>query len=291
MASSILDPKTRLGAVHLNVLDLNALTRFYEETLGLKGQQSSPDKVILGAGGEALLVLHGLGSSRKGEAARQHSAGLYHFCLAVEHREALGWWLKKLLDLQTPLQGLVDHRMAEAVYLADPEGNGIELNWDKPRDEWPTPEKLIWEGNLPLDVEGLLAAGGRYPGKGLPSDTRVGHIHLHIADLKECERFYTELLGFEKVMRIPGQAVFVSAGGYHHHVAFNVWQGKGIPPSPEGRPGLRRFTVCLQGEEEGRNLVKRLEAGRWPFEKAVDGILVKDPSGNALLMTRDPRLV
>ncbi|MES2202000.1 MAG: VOC family protein [candidate division FCPU426 bacterium] len=282
MSESLLDKNTRLGPVHLNVADLDGEAAFYENALGLKVRQSSPTEVALGAGGrEDLLVLHLLPQASH---PRRRSAGLYHFCLAVEHRNELGWWLKRLLDKQIPLQGLVDHHMAEAIYLADPEGNGIELNWDRPRSKWKSPEFLVRHGNGPLDTEGLLQEAETHPIQELPSDARVGHIHLHVGDLGICENFYCAVLGLDKMMEFRGQAVFTSAGGYHHHIAFNIWHGVDAPPSPENSLGLEHFTLQLAGAEELAKVKVRMQAAGVEIKERSGGLLVHDPSGNALLL-------
>jgi catechol 2,3-dioxygenase len=271
---ALLPAETRLGAVHLNVSDLEAEADFYEQALGLKLHRKENGLAAMGAGKDDLLVLHTL----KGASKPKRSAGLYHFCLAVERREELGWWLKRLLEMQAPLHGLVDHHMAEAIYLADPEGNGIELNWDRPRSEWKPFEVWGRMGNGPLDAESLLEDLEKKPVKALPPDTRVGHIHLHVANLEDCRKFYCDALGFEMQFELPGQAVFVSAGGYHHHVAFNVWHGVGAPTPPEKSLGLNHYTLVLPDKESLEEARARLKnAGRLD-----ENGLARDPSGNAI---------
>lgn len=275
-----MDKDTRLGTVHLNVAEVERVSAFYQENLGLLLRPGSGPEHRLGTARETLLEIHPLPAGQKAK----RSAGLYHFCLAVERRNELGWWLQGLLAKKVPLQGLVDHRMAEAVYLSDPEGNGIELNWDRPRSAWPDLEVLVREGNAELDVEGLLAEAQSKPVKALPEDARVGHIHLHVADLAACEKFYCDVIGFDKRFEFPGQAVFTSAGGYHHHVAFNIWNGTGIEVRQEDRLGLRYFTVvCKEGDLKGI----RDRAGKAGVKVAdtAQGMILNDPSGNAVLLT------
>jgi catechol 2,3-dioxygenase len=286
MPGNLLDPATRLGAVHLNVSDLDSETIFYSGRLGLKLRKKEADTTYLGAGGEDLLVLH----RQVGGVRPKRSAGLYHFCLAVGRRKDLGLWLKGLLDGQVPLQGLVDHRMAEAIYLSDPEGNGVELNWDRPKDRWPPFRVLAEEGNAPLDVEGLLSeageGGSRRESPDLaPADTRVGHVHLHLGDLKAGQDFYCGIIGFDRMFEFPGQAVFTSAGGYHHHVAFNVWQGKGAPPNPPDALGLRYFTVVLRGKGQLEAVLGRARAKGLAVEERDGAFVLKDPSHNGVLLS------
>jgi catechol 2,3-dioxygenase len=252
---------------------------FYTKALNLKVHRQDATSAALSAGREDLLVL-----TLDPEAVKaRRTAGLYHFCLAVERREELGWWLKRLFDQEAQLQGLVDHRMAEAIYLSDAEGNGIELNWDRFRSEWRLWGEWLSMGNAPLDVQGLLDLLDEHPVAGLPADVRVGHIHLHVGDLGASEAFYTELLALDKQIEIPGQAVFTSAGGYHHHVAFNVWNGRGAAPAPDHATGLAHFIFHVSAAD--RDAIRaRLTAKGWPFEEGPDGLKVRDASGNALLL-------
>ena len=243
------DSSPRLGPVHLNVEHLIDMAAFYSAALALRTQRRGEGELALGLGGEDLLVLHEADNPRP---AGPH-AGLYHFCLAVERREDLGWWLNNLVDGGFEIQGMVDHRMAEAIYIQDPEGNSIELNWDRPRSEWRPWSEWLSMGNGPLDTRGLLEVNAKAgPRKSPPSDTRVGHIHLHVGDLEASKKFYIGKLGLDVMAEIPGQAVFTSYGGYHHHVAFNLWRGRGIPAALEGAPGLRHFTF-MGGDNAGEH--------------------------------------
>ncbi len=277
-ASGRLPAATRLGAVRLNAADPARLAGFYRQALGLVPHRRQGETLVLGAGGEDLLEL----APPRNPGAPGRFAGLYHFCLAVEKREALGWLLKRLLDHRVPLQGLVDHHMAEALYLADPEGNGVELNWDRPRDQWKPFSVWAEQGNAPLDAEGLLELAGEKPLKALPTDTRVGHVHLHVPALGPCRDFYCGVLGFDKVFELPGQAVFTSAGGYHHHVAFNVWKGPGLSQALEGSPGLDHFTVLLPGAGDLERVLQRVRAAGIPSAEDGAGRLLKDPAGNGV---------
>ena len=241
----------------------------------------SPDFAALGAGGEDLLHLTGNPDAPRVDRA----AGLYHFCLKVEDRRDFARWLAHLVATHTPLAGLVDHRFAEAIYLDDPEGNGVELNWDRPRTEWPDPSVVIRLGNAALDVEGLEGLlEGAAPWDGVPTDTTVGHIHLHVGDLGAAERFYTEVIGFGRVMEMPRQAVFTSAGGYHHHVATNVWKGRGIPAAPDGAAGLTSYTITVPSTAERDGVVARARAANVTVTETPAGPTLRDPSGNAIVL-------
>jgi catechol 2,3-dioxygenase len=189
------------------------------------------------------------------------------------------------------LQGAADHLVSEALYLADPEGNGIELYRDRPREEWIRDAGGVRMATDPLDVEALLAEGGAAsePWAGLPEGTRMGHIHLRVAEIPATERFYRDVLGFDLTARYGDSASFFSAGGYHHHIAANTWGSAGAPPLPAGALGLREFTVALPNQAELKRVAARIQAAGIPMDetadgmdKTADGILVKDPAGNLL---------
>ncbi len=273
---------THLGVVHLTVRDLPKLTAYYRDNLGLRVHRETPGFVAMGTGGADLL--HLTGSPDAPRPAR--TSGLYHFCLRVPERRDFARWLAHLAETQTPLAGLVDHRFSEAIYLDDPEGNGIELNWDRPRSEWPDPSIVIRLGNGRLDTPGLDALmDGAAPWTGAPPETDVSHIHLHVGSLDEAERFYVGVIGLTRIMDFPGQAVFTSAGGYHHHVAFNVWNGRNIPPKPEGGAGLRSYTIALVSDAERHTVLDRAATAGFAATETPAGPLLRDPAGNGVVLT------
>ncbi|MHB1135092.1 MAG: VOC family protein [Chloroflexota bacterium] len=278
-----IDPATRLGYVHLTVSDLEKQLAFYQGVLGFKLHWREGARVGLGAGGEDLLRLTGQPGARR----PFRTTGLYHFCLRVPERVELAQLLCSIAAAGAPLHGLVDHRTAEAIYLPDPEGNGIELDWDHPREQWPGPVEALRLGNAPLDEEGLLGELAAAPGawSGLHSETTVGHMHLHVADLVTARAFYHGVLGFDVMQSIPGQAEFVSAGGYHHHIAYNVWAGVGAPPPPADAAGLRYFTVRLPHQAALEQVLERARGAGLPLEDTGEGLLARDPSRNSVLLT------
>src|SRR3712207_4770218 len=248
----------RLGAVHLTVTDLERSVAFYEAAIGLKLHRRDAGEAAIGAGEEDLLVLYEEPEARR---AGRH-AGLYHYALLFPSREELAHAALRLAATQTPIQGASDHGTHEAIYLPDPDGNGIELAADRPRELWPRPLEYAG-GPHPLDLDGLLAAvAGEEPRPKAGPGLVVGHIHLHVGDLERGLAFYRDVLGFELMTFMPGAAAFVSAGGYHHHLGFNIWRGEGVPPVPEGRVGLRRWTVVLNDPEEVEAVRERVRAAR-----------------------------
>ena len=263
----------RLGAVHLTVSNLDSSVAFYEDAIGLRLHRREDGVAAMGVGEEDLIVLYEEPEARR---AGRH-AGLYHYALLFPSREELAHAALRLAATQTPIQGASDHGTHEAIYLPDPDGNGIELAADRPREAWPRPLDYAG-GPHPLDLDGLLAAiAGEEPrGKAGPGLV-VGHVHLHVGDLERGLAFYRDVLGFELMTLMPGAAAFVSAGGYHHHLGFNIWRGEGVPPVPEGRVGLRHWTVVLDDPEEIEAVRERVRAAGIKVEDKGEGFLVRDP--------------
>jgi len=278
---------TRMGAVCLRVRDGQAEADFYEGRLGLRvlRDESGRSLDVTSADGELLVRLQ---VDPQASPRPRHTTGLYHFALLVPDRAGLGVTLATLLERGYPLQGAADHLVSEAVYLADPEGNGIEIYRDRPREEWPRPGGQIAMATDPLDAEGVLAEG-RSSGsdRGMPPGTRMGHVHLNVADLGAAEAFYCGLLGFDLVTRYGGSASFVSAGGYHHHVGMNTWAGPGASPPPEGSQGLVYSTVLLPTPEALSKVESRLEEAQVDSQELDGGVLVRDPSHNGVLLRAD----
>src|SRR3954470_144838 len=265
----------RLGPVHLTVTSLDRSIPFYQNAIGLQVQDRTDGVATLGTGDEPAIVLHELGGARP--AGRP--PGLSHVPLLYPPREELAHAAARLAVTRTPIQGASDHGTHEAIYLPDPDGNGLELAADRPRDEWP--ELTIYNlGPQPLDLDDLLAAAGDgHPNSTAAPGLKVGHLHLHVGDVEEGLRFYRDVVGFDEMMRMP-TAAFVAAGGYHHHLAFNVWRGQGVPPEPAGTVGLRHWTIVLPGQESVDALRKRAGDAGVPVEESDDGALVlRDPWG------------
>ena len=273
-----LAPETRLGAVELTVTDLDRSVPFYEGSIGLRLHRRDEVKAVLGTGEEDLLVLVEDPGARP---AGRH-AGLYHFAILHPSRLELARAVARLAATRTPIQGASDHGISEAIYLPDPDGNGIELASDRPNELWPD-LSVMAGGPDPLDLGALLELIPEdEPQSSVDPATTVGHIHLHVGDLDAATRFYRDVVGFDVMTHLPS-AVFVAAGDYHHHVGFNMWRGPGVPPAPEGVVGLRHFTVVLGDEAELAALRARAAQAGVPVEDTPEGPLMRDPSGNALL--------
>jgi catechol 2,3-dioxygenase len=280
-ATPMLPPTLRLGAVHLTVTDLERSIPFYEDAIGLRLHQRENSVVAMGVGGEDLLVLYEEPEARR---AGRH-AGLYHYALLFPSREELAHVALRLAATRTRIQGASDHGTHEAIYLPDPDGNGIELAADRPRERWPQTMEYAG-GPHPLDLDGLLeVVAGEEPRDEAGPGLSIGHVHLHVGDLEQGLDFYRDVLGFEQTALIPGAAAFVAAGGYHHHLGFNVWRGEGVPPVPEGRVGLRHWTVVLEDQAQVVEVGERTLAAGIATEEHESGFLVRDPWGIPVLFT------
>ena len=231
-----------IGQVSLNVRDLDRAVLFYRDVLGFHESKRAGRSSWLGPdGGRALIELNeNTGAIPK----PSRSSGLYHFAILVPSRAALGRSLRRLADKRWPMTGASDHLVSEALYLNDPDGLGIEIYRDRPRDEWPTADGQILMATDPLDLQGLLdQPGAELPWHGLEAGTVMGHVHLHVPSLDAAEDLYCGQVGFEPTVRGYPGALFVAAGGYHHHLGLNTWVGVGAPPPPEHAVGLRWFTI------------------------------------------------
>ncbi|MBX6378576.1 MAG: glyoxalase, partial [Clostridia bacterium] len=207
--------------------------------------------------------------------------GLYHVALRLPHRTALGRVLVRLVDIGYPLEGGADHLVSEAVYLRDPEGNGLELYVDRPRETWTWDGRSVRMGTEPLDWRSLLAEGRAAGPAGLPDEVVVGHVHLTVSRLDRAERFYHGILGLDVTLRYGPSALFLSYGGYHHHVGCNTWAGVGAPPPPPGCTGLVRFSLRLDAATLADVRVRAEKAG-FDVTDGADGWQLSDPDGGGV---------
>ena len=262
--------------------DLDRSVGFYQDAIGLRLHGRENGTAAMGAGGDDLVVLE------ENAQARPHgrTAGLYHFALLHPSREELASALQRLAIRRTPMQGASDHGVSEALYLPDPDDNGIELYADRPREAWPpaSPGFQVGMFTAPLDTDALLAAApGQEPPRHADAGLTLGHVHLHVGDMEASMRFYRDVIGFESMAELPG-AAFVSAGGYHHHLGFNTWRGDGVPPAPADAVGLRWWTLLLDGEDELAAVRARIADAGIASEEHPEGLLVRDPSGTAVVL-------
>ena len=267
-----LDAPVHIGAVSLRVRDLPGLTAFYRDAIGLSVIAQDGDHAVLGAGGKPLVKL---------EAGAQHpssAAGLFHMAILLPSRRDLGNWLRHAAGTRTGLEGASDHLVSEALYLSDPEGNGIEIYRDRSRPEWPRLDGgRIAMATERLDLEALLRDAEPQAYTGMPDGTVMGHIHLRVGDVQQAESFYRDALGFEVMVHYPG-ASFMATGGYHHHIAANTWHSRGAGPRRDNEAGLASFELVARDEEAHAALSRHMAAA------GGDAGSVADPWGNRITL-------
>jgi catechol 2,3-dioxygenase len=282
-SSQAIDARTTVGTVSLTVSDLERSRRFYERVIGLRGIDREDGSLALGGpGGGPMVELHRDPSAPPPD---HRFTGLYHFAILMPTRAELARSLRRIAEAQWPLSGASDHLVSEALYLSDPDGNGIELYRDRPREEWPRRDGHLEMATIPLDLDGLLIESAESGEQPVPPETRMGHVHLQVADLDEAEEFYRGALGFEVTVRAYPGALFVSAGGYHHHVGLNTWHSAGSPAPPPGSIGLRSFELLLPDRAAFERTLERARAAGIAEEPIDGSVLVRDPSGNGVLLT------
>ncbi|MFQ3630467.1 VOC family protein [Roseiflexus sp.] len=291
-AAGTIPSAAAIGMVHLTVANLERALAFYTETIGLRVLRRAKASAALGVHERPLLLLTELSGARPARGV----TGLYHFAILLPSRRDLAITLAHLLDLRTTLQGASDHAVSEAIYLADPDGNGIEIYRDRPRTEWPHAGAQVRMTVDPFDANGVLGELERTPAtwSGLPAGTSIGHVHLHVAHLAPARRFYCDILGLTLMQRFGNAAEFVAAGGYHHHIGYNVWAGIGAPPPDPDMAGLRWFTLRLPGNASIDAVLRRARAAGLTVEATTEtGIsdaslpLLRDPSGNGVALEID----
>jgi catechol 2,3-dioxygenase len=282
-SESRIDPATRIGAVRLTVADLERQQRFYEQAIGLETLERSDGAVRLGTDEAALVEL---AADPAAPPRPRGTTGLFHLAVLVPSRLELARSLRRVVDAGGRFTGASDHLVSEALYLNDPEGNGIEIYRDRPREEWRYADGRLEMATLPLDLDALVAELGGAPADGasVPAATRIGHVHLNVSELGAAEGFYGDALGLDVTVRGYPGALFLSAGGYHHHIGLNTWTGEGAPPPPPGALGLASFEILVPGSESLERVEGRMRAAGLDHERDDRGLLATDPSGNRVLI-------
>jgi catechol 2,3-dioxygenase len=285
-ASTAIDPATQMGLVALAVADLDRSVTYYRDALGFAVLDRAEHTATLGAGSTPLLLLTEEPGARPWPHDRRGYTGLYHFAILVPTRADFGRWLRHWLALGFPLPGQGDHLVSEALYLSDPDGNGIEIYRDRPRSEWRWVNGAIQMAVDPVDIAAVLdeAEQAGEPWTGMAAATRLGHMHLQVGDVAQAEAFYTGILGFEVMARMP-TALFVSAGGYHHHIGMNTWHSGGSGPAPAGFAGLRFYTIEMPTEEARAAVVARVRAAGQDAAERDGVVTIQDPWCNTILLT------
>jgi catechol 2,3-dioxygenase len=268
---------TRLGRVTLQVADLERSLAFYQEVLGMRVVTRGAGFAALGAerGETPLLELRERGGVAP--VARRGLLGLYHFAILLPDRAALGRLLRHLAELGVRA-GSADHLVSEAIYLTDPDGLGIEVYADRPRETWRLNGRELAMATDPLDVEELIRTAGADRWSGMPAGTVIGHVHLHVGDLDQAAVFYHQGLGFDKmVWNYPG-ALFLGAGGYHHHLGTNTW-AKGARPASDEDARLLEWEVLVPTGKDAAAALDSLVGIGVSVERVADGGTARDPWG------------
>jgi catechol 2,3-dioxygenase len=280
---STIDLATRIGTVALSVADLRRSLAYYQHDIGLALLNQRGDQATLGVGSTALLQLHEI----PGAQLVRRATGLYHFALRVPTRRDLARMLRHFGERGTRISGAADHLFSEALYLSDPDGHGIEIYSDRPRDFWYDAQGNLRVASDPLDLRDILREldGDEALSEGLPAGTDMGHIHLQVANIRDAERFYVDVLGFERMIGMP-TASFVSAGGYHHHIGMNTWAGIGVHFPPEGAARLLNYEVILPGQHALSAVIDRIREAGVSLTEDPEGWVVRDPSHNRILLRR-----
>jgi len=275
-----LPESTHLGRVRLQVADLGRSILFYENVLGMRVLERSADSLSLGTHGEdrEIVHLHQLSSARP--VPRRGLLGLYHFAILLPDRASLGRFVAHLAETGV-YAGMSDHLVSEAVYLTDPDGLGIEVYADRPRDAWRYDERQLQMATDRLDVDDLVRSARGERWTGMPPGTVLGHVHLYVDDIDKAEAFYHDALGFDKVVWSYPGALFMSAGGYHHHLGTNTW-AKGAPPATDADARLLEWEIIVPTQKNADEAAKNVTAAGYDAKPENGEWILTDPWGTSL---------
>jgi catechol 2,3-dioxygenase len=277
---SSIHPATHIGQVTLRVAQLQRSRAFYEGVLGFQVQQEESDALLLGSeDGSVLLRLQEVPETPP---QSRRSAGLYHVAILLPSRSDLGRFLLRIAEAGIPI-GQGDHLVSEALYLSDPDENGLEIYRDRPRSEWEWKQSQVTMAVDPVDTGALLAEAHK-SGRSwevMPAGTSVGHIHLRVGNIAQAEDFYHAQLGFDITAKMPG-ALFVSAGGYHHHIGLNTWESRGAGQASHETAGLEEYQILVPDNSALEAIQQRLQARGTAYQLQDSTLLVSDPWGNQI---------
>lgn len=268
-----------VGQAHLVVHDLPRVSDFYRKIIGLSVIEKSPSGEVLGVNGQPLLTLS---TSTAAERAPRNAAGLFHTAFLMPSRQDLAHWLAHAAHNNIQLQGASDHLVSEAIYLADPEGNGIEVYRDRSPDEWTYQQDGTVEmATLGLNLQALYDSAPKTAFEGAAEGTAIGHIHLQVGNIPQADEFYQDVLGLKIMARYPG-ASFFGSGAYHHHVAANIWNSRGATPRKDSMTGLSGYSLKFNERDALDRATAALDRLEIATERQSDGIVLKDPWGIGL---------
>lgn len=271
---------TPIGTVSLRVRDLEKMIWFYRNIIGLAIIKETSENAELGLDNATLVNLQ----IQPGGKSYPRSPGLYHMAFLLPSRQDLSAWLRHLISTRYPLQGAGDHLVSEALYLSDPEGNGIEMYYDRPRKTWEYDNWSIKMDTLPVDLEALQADAPKMDFEKLSSEASLGHIHLRVDDVEKASRFYQDILEFDLMTKLPG-AAFLGTGGYHHHIGINMWQSRGASAPPPDSLGLQYFRIVLPSPEVRSKILSRLDEKKYSFNEMGSDMFLRDTAGNGIVLS------
>ena len=271
-----------VGQSHLVVTDLPLVSRFYQEMLGLKVIEKTASGEVLGVGGVPLLTLT---TAKDARMAPRNAAGLFHTAFLMPDRTELARWLRHAAHNNVALDGASDHLVSEAIYLSDPEGNGIEIYADRPHEQWKFHQDgMVEMATLRLDLQALYNSAPEDRWDGMAVGTAIGHLHLQVGDIPQADAFYRDVLGLKLMARYPGASFFAS-GGYHHHLGANIWNSRGAAARADNMTGLSDYKIRFNDTETLDKAVSKLDELELKSEKRDGGVFVKDPWGIGLTLS------
>ena len=275
-ATASIHPKTEIGVATLKVADLDRSLKFYTEIIGLHPLTLDAQSATLSAGSRSIMRIEAVPAAQR----QPHgTTGLYHVAILLPDRATLIVKMAQIAAARYPISGYADHLVSEAFYLNDPDGNGLEIYRDRPRDQWPRVDGQIQMASNPIDLDeffSTVSAPALPTDPSLPVGTTLGHMHLRVGNIPVALQFYHNVLGFDLITTMPN-ALFLSAGGYHHHIGMNIWESRNGQAPPESSVGLREFSIWLPDIAERDRLVAQMEASGIAVEHQSDTVLVRDP--------------
>lgn len=276
-----IDPNLTIGLTTLKVKDMPTMADFYQTQIGLGLLEQDGQSAVLGIAASNRPILRLI--NKPDGRAYPRATGLFHLAILLPTRADLGQWLRNYSQ-NHQLDGAGDHIVSEALYINDPEGNGLEIYWDRPREMWTVNGESIRMDTLRVDIPRLLADAHAAPFSQMPSGTTTGHIHLQVDSVEKAAAFYHQILGFSQTEYISTQAGFFGAGGYHHHIGTNIWNSRGAPPPPADALGLDQYELVFSTQSKLGEVIARLDENDISFEETTLGFAVKDPAGNLLIL-------
>ncbi|WP_130807479.1 VOC family protein [Senegalia massiliensis] len=266
--------------IELKVEDLKRSLDFYKNIMGFKVLEEKEKELILTIDGSTPII--NLRQPKDVIKKIPKRTGLYHFAILLPNRLQLGSFLKNIKEKNYPILGGANHEVSEAIYLQDPDDNGIEIYSDIDSSKWIWEDKKVQMSNRLLDYEDLLSQSENSRWIGMPEDAIIGHIHLHVDNLEKAKDFYVNGLGFDVVMEMGKSALFLSSGGYHHHVGLNIWNGTDVGPLPQNSVGMEYYTIKLPNKDMRKETINRLKKLNYKIIEKGKKVYTKDTSGNSI---------